>query len=80
VLIVVFWVVMPYGLLKMEMIHSSETLVTTYKTTLHHNPEDHEQQCDCHESLKSWKNVFIPNQATSTIQQNLTLFGVTNTG
>jgi hypothetical protein len=28
----------------MEAILSSETLVTTYKSTRHHNPEDHNQQ------------------------------------
>jgi hypothetical protein len=30
-------------ILKMEAICSFETLVTTYKTTQHHNPEDHNQ-------------------------------------
>jgi hypothetical protein len=41
---VVFWVVMAcilQGILKMEVIHSSKMLVTTYKNTQHHNPEDH---------------------------------------
>jgi hypothetical protein len=32
--IVVFWVVMPCSFPKMEAIHFSETLVTTYKTTV----------------------------------------------
>jgi hypothetical protein len=54
-LIMVFWVVMPCSLvgsyhcfggtsaLKMKVIHSSEMMVTTYKTTQHHIPEDHNQ-------------------------------------
>jgi hypothetical protein len=49
-LFVVFWVVIPYSLidgyqyfctLKMEVIQSSETVVTTYKTAQNHNSEDH---------------------------------------
>jgi hypothetical protein len=39
--------------LKMEAVRSSETLVTTYKTAWHHNPEDHNQYLYCHENLKS---------------------------
>jgi hypothetical protein len=29
--------------LKVEAVCSSEMLITTHKTTLHHNPEDHDQ-------------------------------------
>jgi hypothetical protein len=48
--IMVFWVMTRRGLvvgyhslftLKTEAIRSSETLVTSYKTTVRHNPEDH---------------------------------------
>jgi hypothetical protein len=52
---VVFWVVAPYisslvhgqtsSVLKMEAICSSETSVSTYKSTSCHNPEDQNQQC-----------------------------------
>jgi hypothetical protein len=38
--------------LKMEVIQSSEVLVTTYKTTQHLNPEDH-NEIHHHENLKS---------------------------
>jgi hypothetical protein len=34
----------------MEAIRPSETLVTTYKTTQHHNPEDHNSHFHCHDS------------------------------
>jgi hypothetical protein len=37
----------------MEAISSSETLVTTYKTTRHHNPEDHDPHFHSRENLKS---------------------------
>jgi hypothetical protein len=30
-----------FSTLKMEVICSSKTMVTIYKTTWHHNPEDH---------------------------------------
>jgi hypothetical protein len=59
-LIVVFWVVMPCGLvrgfLKMEVICSSKTLVTTNKTTWCHNPEVHK--------------VFIIPKETAQIHAN----------
>jgi hypothetical protein len=37
----------------MEAIHSSEMLVTIYKTTQHYNSEDYNQHLYCHENLKS---------------------------
>jgi hypothetical protein len=36
----------------MELICSSELLVTTYKTTQHHNLKDHNPYFHCHEELK----------------------------
>jgi hypothetical protein len=39
--------------LKMEAISSSETLETSYKTTLCYNPENHHQYVHYRESLKS---------------------------
>jgi hypothetical protein len=52
--------------LKMEVIHSSEISVTTYKITWHHNPEDHDQHLYCHENLKSQtENVlFVETNVT----------------
>jgi hypothetical protein len=45
----------------MEVTRSSETLVTTYKTTWRHNPEDHNQHFYGYEHLKSQEMgiVFI---------------------
>jgi hypothetical protein len=49
---VVFWVVTPCGL-TMEAVCSSETLVPTYKSTRHHNPQDHHGNLHRRENLKS---------------------------
>jgi hypothetical protein len=53
--IMVFWVVTPCGLvaLKMEEIFSSETLVSTYKSTRRHNPQDHHGYLRHRENLTS---------------------------
>jgi hypothetical protein len=39
--------------LKMKAVHSSKTLVSTYKSTLCYNPEDQQRCLSCHENLKS---------------------------
>jgi hypothetical protein len=43
--------------------NASKMLVTTYKTTWHHNPEDHNEHLQCFENLKSLKivcsNIFV---------------------
>jgi hypothetical protein len=72
--IVVFWVVMLYGLadayntsekyitsifraeIRTEAIHSSKTLVATYKTIQHHNPEDNNQDVNIIKLLYSATN------------------------
>jgi hypothetical protein len=54
----VIWVVMLCELvesLKMKAVCSSETLVTIYKSTWHHNPEDHHLHLHHHENLKFHK-------------------------
>jgi hypothetical protein len=37
----------------MEAVCSPETLIPTYKSTWHHNPEDHYGDLHCCEKLKS---------------------------
>jgi hypothetical protein len=55
--VVVFWVVTPYSLVVVTNIpedYITKTLVTTYKTAWHPNPEDHDQQLLCCENLESY--------------------------
>jgi hypothetical protein len=42
-----------------EVIHSSEMLVTTYKPTLHHKAEDHNQHPHLSEDLTLDKSIFV---------------------
>jgi hypothetical protein len=50
----VFWVVTLCGLqLKMEAVCSSETLVSTFKSTWHYNPEDQHRHLHRRENLRS---------------------------
>jgi hypothetical protein len=58
---VVFWAVTTSEL-KMEAVCSTETLVTTYKSTRRHNPEDCHGRLRRLENLKSYRpivNIFM---------------------
>jgi hypothetical protein len=77
--IVIFWLVTRYGLvvlkchpenvgdvtLKMEVIQSSETLVTIYKTIRRYNPEERDRNRHCGEKLRSQKEFKKPFDARS---------------
>jgi hypothetical protein len=45
------------SILKMEAVGSSETLVTTYKTTRSHSPEDHAQRFHHSENFQFHKPI-----------------------
>jgi hypothetical protein len=53
-----FYTVRHISTVKMKVIRSSETLVTTYKTTLRHNPEDHSLHLHCRENLRSYIHLL----------------------
>lgn len=55
-----------YSNLKMEVIHNFETLVTTYKTIQHHNPEDHNWHE--HYYFKCWCLIHCSYLVLQTIQ------------
>jgi hypothetical protein len=61
------------GLLKMEAICSSETLITTYKLTRRHHPEDHNRHVHRRENLKFqivttwWPNAMFPLELTLVV-------------
>jgi hypothetical protein len=40
-----------------RVICSLDMSVTFYKTTWHHNPEDHHQNLHCHKNPKSYKEI-----------------------
>jgi hypothetical protein len=45
---VVFWVVMPFtSTLKIEVMYSTKTLITVYRTTWYCNPVYHKCSIDC---------------------------------
>jgi hypothetical protein len=46
--------------LQMEAISSSKILVTTYKTTLHHNTKDHNKKKDIIIFINQSTNVIVP--------------------
>jgi hypothetical protein len=48
----------PLSALKREGLCSSETMVSTYKSKWHYNPEDQYGHLHCHENLKSNKNII----------------------
>jgi hypothetical protein len=47
------------SVINMEAIGSSKTLITTYKTTQHHNPENHNQNFHHYGNLK-FHTTYIP--------------------
>jgi hypothetical protein len=57
----VFWVVAPYKLiaLMMKAIQTSETLVNSYQSTRHYNPEDSHLYSHRRENLKSYNLTFV---------------------
>jgi hypothetical protein len=64
--------------MKMEVIYSSETLVTTYKITWCHNQWGHKPHINCYEYVKPQKNYYDrthiikkeTSMDTSTMQLN----------
>jgi hypothetical protein len=47
----------------MEEVYSSETLVTTYKSTRRRNPEDQHRHFHLYKNLKSYMIILLFNDA-----------------
>jgi hypothetical protein len=62
--VLIIWVLMSCNLvevnsvLKIEIIKSSDMLLTIYKITWHHNPEEHRLQFHHHENHKSHNKLY----------------------